>query len=353
MAITMNDIARAAGVSKTAVSFALNNKSGISEETRQIILDVAKQLGYKPKEQSQISKPENTSNLILFLNCSKSKLTAPMTPILSELMNSIEHEINKMGHNLLFKTVKANENFKDDILKVTSQNAVKGIILSAADIGEDDISIVYNLGHPVMVIERIVEQLNIDCIMSDNYYGGYLAASYLIGLGHKNIGYIQSTVHTHNFMKRYEGFLAAIKKTGMGFQEYQLYIAPTTIEEVEVALKEKFKKSRKLPTAFFAENDNLAIGAINSLKNIGLSVPGDVSVIGYDNARLTSLYSSPSLTTIGIPVKEYAQTAVRRLLERIDTPGLVPCKYTLGIELVKRDSCATPSTKKEFVPTAD
>mgnify|MGYP001021151012 CR=1 FL=1 len=346
MAITIKDIAKAAGVSKTAVSFALNNKDGVGEATKQKILEAAQNLGYKPKEQKQADKGKYTSkHLILFLNGSRSKLTSPMTPILLELLHSIEREVTKTDHTLLFKTIKVNENSEKNVFNVASQNAIGGIILNAADLEECEIETVVQLGHPVVVIEHIVDSMDVDCIVSDNYYGGYLAATHLIELGHRAIGYIQSTVHTDNFARRQEGFLAALKKHGLEFKEQQIFTAPTTIEEVEATLIDKFKKSKNFPTAFFAENDTLAIGAINSMKSIGLEVPNDVSVIGYDNAEMTSLYTSPSLTSIGIPVREYAKLAVERLCARMENPDMVSCKYILGINLVKRESCLEMHSK--------
>lgn len=347
MALRIKDIAKKAGVSATAVSFALNNKEGISDETRKKILDIVSEYGYTPRTLIKCDDIEklqqvSTSRLILLLNCPSSPFTTVDSGNVSlsfyEIIKEVEKSVNRNQYDLVFKSINMDELFQDEVRKIVTNYPVAGIIIASTAIPSAYIQQVQDLGLPMVVIDSYYPDLNVDCIVMDNYAGAYMAGRYLLDLGHRKIGYLKSIARINNFDERQSGFEAALREKGLQLDEEYIYQVGSTIEDCETGLLEAVKDSRKLPTALFAESDYLAVGAMKSFQNMGLQVPEDLSIIGFDNLVLSTLMK-PELTTIGVPWCEMADLAVERLIYKINHESKRNLKTRIEVQLIVRDSC--------------
>ena len=245
----------------TAVSFALNNKEGISDETRKKILDIVNEYGYTPRTLIKCDDLEDmqqvvTSKLILLLNCPSSPFTKVESGNVSlsfyEIIKAVERSVNKHKYDLVFKSVDMNGDFQKKVQRIISAYDVAGIIVASTAIPSSYIQLVQRIGVPVVAIDSYYSDIDIDCVAMDNYAGGYAAGKYLIGLGHKKIGYLKSIARINNFSERQLGFESALHEHGIKLQPELIYQVGSTIEDCEIGLGEALKKnSKELPTAIF------------------------------------------------------------------------------------------------------
>lgn len=349
MGIKIKDIAKKAGVSTTAVSFALNNKEGISEDTRKKILDIVNECGYMPRTLVKYENLEklqhtntDTSKLILLLNCPSSPFTKVDSGNVSlafyEIIKAVERNVNKNNFDLIFKSIDMDNEFQNEVRKIIESYAVAGIIVASTAIPSRFIQQVQDLGIPVVVIDSYYRDVNVECVVMDNYSGAYIAGEYLIGLGHRKIGYLKSIARIHNFDERQAGFEAAMEEHGLKLEEKYIYQVGSTIEDCGAKLQKMVQEGEDFPTAFFAENDYLAIGAMKSFQAMGLKIPEDISIIGFDNLDL-STFVMPELTTISVPWEDMAAISVERLMEKMKDPSSRNLKTRVEVQLVERDSC--------------
>lgn len=334
--ITIDEIAKIANVSKTAVSFALNNKPGISEETRNNILKIARQEGYFEKNKNR----KNTSQNILLVMCSKnehSTIGSWNAPFHSELIREIEKSANEFGYNLLLKSLSIENG--EEIVPLFS-GLVKntaGVIVIGTDIVEKDVALFMDLCEHIVVVDSFFEATNVNCVVMDNYLGGITAAKQLIELGHTDIGYIESSQRIYNFDSRKSGFMRAMSNHQLKIDPKNVYAVLPGIDEAREALEKKVDIDH-LPTAFFAENDYLAIGLLQCLTHKGIRVPEQVSIIGFDDIEISS-FTQPKLTTIRVFKKEIARIAVKNIISMIENESGTTIKEIVGVELIERDSC--------------
>ena len=216
------------------------------------------------------------------------------------------------------------------------EKQVDGIILVGVLPDEQLESIFRDEGVPSVVVERDASHAGLDCVLADNGMGGRLAAEHLLRLGHRRIGCITGSGEIPTFSQRREGFREALANAHAPLD------AGLSVEG-SVRLHGGARATRQLlsldepPTAIFANNDLMALGAIHAAGEMGVGVPGGLSVVGFDDVRIASL-ANPSLTTIAQPKSEMAVGATEMLLERIQNPGLPPRRLVLPTHLVERAS---------------
>lgn len=341
MNLKIEDIAKKAGVSKTAVSFALNNKPGISDETRDRILNIVRDYGYAPKVLIKSSEPASDPRAVLLLTCSRTEITSVdfgTTPFYTELIRSIEKRVNELGYDLWLRSINIDREFREQVSQLFRSRNASGVLLIATDMLAEDVEIVQSINKNVVALDSFFDFLNVDCIVMDNFQGAYSAAEYLVKLGHKNIGYVQSRHRIHNFDMRKAGFESALRRRGVEPGALKVYSVVPTIEATASELRPMLENCKELPTAIFAENDYMAIGTVKCLQNMGIKIPEDVSVIGFDNIELSSLIT-PELTTLDVPKERMAFLAVEKLIYNIENNSGYRSKDILAVNLIERNSC--------------
>ena len=311
MRTTIKEVAKHAGVSASTVSLVLNNPdSAISEKTRERVMEVVRELRYRPNRLavSLATKKTNTIGLIVpdtsnfFLVAYSNRLEAAMTEYgYTMILGNANNCVEKTLHYL------------DDF----SDRGVDAIILmQSVFTSETDtktcMDAVTNLQVPIALVDRFPKNHS-DSIRVNDFLGGYLAFKHLLDLGHKRIGIIAGGLHLHNCMERLDGCKQALAEAGIAFDPALLYDGDFQISSGVNALPYLLGKH---VTAIFAFNDMIAYGVYKELRNYNLSIPDDISIVGFDDLLFSDVICPP-LTTVEYPLKDIAATVVGRLVTSI------------------------------------
>lgn len=321
--VKIDDIARLAGVSKSAVSLALNNKAGVSEATRQHILEISRQNGYIPRtfKSNKIAPKNNT--LIRFIACKNVDIVTEhyeSQPFFNELIHHLMSYAGEQGHTLVISSVSI-QNLNKEIELLESEQSSAGILLLGTNLSAELINSVLSVHKNVVVMDTCLEQVDASIVGINNYLGGYQAGKFLLAQGYKSIGYVQSDVRIVNFIKRKAGFMEALAESGLQLEDKLTYF----MNPMSVVSQPSFKaeiegikaNAKELPEAIFCENDYMAISAIKTFQELGIKVPEDVAVMGFDNIFEAEIIS-PELTTIQVKKDVMAKTAMDVLLQKIN-----------------------------------
>ncbi|MFC5701997.1 LacI family DNA-binding transcriptional regulator [Cohnella faecalis] len=341
----MEDIARLANVSKSAVSLALSGKPGIGAETRERIIQIANEHGYEGKAKAPVSA-DKLSRSLLFLVFANSGIVLEhyyQQPFFRELIHYIEERCRSKGFTLQFTSVDMES--IGSIPAIVEENRSSGVILLGTNLSRQHIADVAEKLPRLVVLDTCFETLPVSFVEINNAMGAYQAGAYLCGMGHRDIGYIASNVRIHNFDARKQGFEAALRENGLEIASERTFAVAPTILSSQEAMKEQFERYLatygKLPTALFCECDYIAISALKTLTELGQRVPEDVSIVGFDNIS-EAVIVSPELTTVHVEKSKLAYSAVDLLVEQIETNADVSVKTRVDTKLVQRLSCRAP-----------
>ncbi len=326
--VTIKDIAKAANVSANTVSRALNNKPDINIQTKKRILKIAKELGYvKNITASLLRKSETKTIGVIFKDI--------LNPFFVEVLKGIEKATKEKGYSLILVDAEKNVRVETKSLKLMREKRVDGILISPVRGKKNEIDI-YNrlrdVNIPCVIIGDHFRMEDVDEIHADDIKGGYIATRHLLEKGKRKIVFID--VFSHNFVSysRISGYKKALKEFGVTFNKDLIF----RIEEDTVAAYEKTLEiiSKRVDfDSMFCFNDILAYGALKALREKGIKVPEDITVIGYDDIVYSSIID---LTTIRIPKFDLGYKAVDLLLKKINKTSKKPTKIILDVELVKR-----------------
>ena len=328
----MKDIAKLAGVSPGTVSNALNDRKGVGKETKAKIMEVAQELGYfRNSKKSE----DMVIRLILF---KKHGYVLSDTQFFSALIAACENECRQKGYELLISQIIHGEHDKEDIFKMINKNKIDGILLLATEMDENDFLNFENINIPIVVLDSYFETKDFNYILMNNIGGSYGAVKNLIENGHTRIGFLGSSISTNNFEYRFTGFMKAIKDCRLCLKEEDKVLVEPTLDGSYRDMKSYLSTNKNnLPTAFFALDDVIALGAIKAMTEANVKIPQDVSIIGFDDTPFSSL-SSPSMTTVKVYTNVMGSFAVKRLVEIINKEDEVQLKIEINTKLKIRDS---------------
>lgn len=335
----MEDIAKIAGVSKSAVSLALSGKSGISSKTRDNILEIVKETGYIPRSMvkaDQVFRVTNTLRFLVVIDSAFMSEHYQKQPFFMELIHYIEEQCRIKGYSLLFSTIDSNDLARGSQL-FHDENASSGIILLGTNLTKLQIEEVMNVQKNLVVLDNYVDELNVDFVVMNNKMGAYQASSYMVTLGHRHIGYVQSSFRIHNFESRKQGFYQAKNDYGFQMEDIDMF---TLVEQLDFQeqILERVNNNQALPTALFCENDYVAISVIKALTEVGIRVPADISVVGFDNIS-EAVIVTPELTTIHVEKEMMAIQAVEQMIRIINNKDSIRLKTIVDTKLTVRKSC--------------
>ncbi len=334
--VNIKDIARLAGVSHTTVSRALNNKSRIRQETKEKILAIAKELGYRPNliARSLVMRRSKTLGLVI---------TNISNPFYTELAQGIEKTAARLGYNIILCSTQSNISIEKQYIEMLRSKGVDGIIFSSAHIEDPNIVALAEERFPIILVNRrtyhpLVKE-RIDYIGVDNILGGYVAVEHLIRLGHERIGVIGGSSESSVGIERLEGGKKALQNYGLK-QTEEYFIEGNFLKTSGYEGGKRFLDMPKKPTAVFATNDYMALGVYQAFLETGLRIPEDIALVGFNDIEFIAM-KGIELTTIGQKKFEMGAIAVERLVERIekgDEP--FPAKeILLEPELIIRRTC--------------
>ena len=336
MKYTLRDIAKRAHVSPATVSNALNGRAGVSKTVQENILAIAREMGYQLSRES--AKASRHVRLIIFRSHG---MVVMDTQFFSELIESIQLECYRLELELLISHVSAGKD-ADYINQISAFRGEEcaGIILLGTEMNEEELGQFTDFRSPMVVLDNLFRLQKVHSVVMNNWQAGYLAAEALYAAGHRDIQHITSSIGFNNMTDRKNGLAAGLSGHGLSLEEEKIWPVRPTMNGAYEDMKELLAKGKKLPEAFFAANDIMAIGCMRAMREAGFQVPEDVSVIGMDDTSIC-LACTPQLSTVHVFRRELGQTAVRTLFALPEKGSACFVKTEVGVELVMRDSVKT------------
>ncbi len=327
----MREVAERAGVSVTTVSHVINNTRTVSPDTRRRVEEVMQTLGYQPNVLARSLRRGVTHTIGIILPDSAN-------PYFAEVVRGIEDTSFAQGYSVILCNSDNDLEKEHHYTNVLVEKQVDGIIFVAAGLSADNIHKLQARRVPLVLVDRHVPDVQVDEVLADNQHGGWLATRHLIDLNHRSIACIAGPAGLRSSSERVEGYRLALESAGILFD-------PKWVVEGDFQYQSGCSAAKKLfhhqpsPTAIFACNDLMAIGAFRFAHEKNLRVPEQLSIVGFDDVHLAS-YTNPPLTTIRQSKREMGAQAAKLLLERIAQQDLEPHQEILDTELVIRGSTA-------------
>lgn len=330
MGVTIKDIARIANVSHTTVSRALNNSPFINEETKSRIEDIAKQLNYVPNYSAKSLVLDKSYNIGLFFS-TISQGTSPT--FFYETIKGISNVV-KEKYNLVVKGI---DDYNDFTL--INNKRFDGIVLMSQSYSDN--SFIYDVLQkkiPLVVLNREINESSIVNILAADRRGAYEVVTHLIKNGHSDIAIIEGKKGFEATIERKEGFINALIDNKLHISSDYIVEGNYTMESGYSCMK-KLLNVKKIPTAVFCSNDEMAVGAIKAVFEAGLNVPGNISIVGFDDNQLGA-FMTPSITTVRRPISKISKIGAEELLNIIEKNDCQRRKVYISTELIERESVA-------------
>jgi LacI family transcriptional regulator len=347
MSVGIKDIAKRANVSMATVSLVLNNKAGVSPETRRKILSIIEEMGYKSNLLSrQTPVKRGTIRLIVFHSHGR---VVSDTPFFASLTGAIDAESKKDGFRLVISHISA-KHIEEELRLIREEQGLEGLILLATEMDEQQLQHFIGLDAPLVILDSYFEMKPLNQVVINNDEGVCKAIHHLYDKGHRKIGYCGSSVMINNFLERSHAFFQSMRQLNIQAEERYIFRVQPTIEGAYHDMLACLDAADDLPTALFADNDLIAMGVLKALKERGLSVPGDISIVGFDDMPYCEV-SDPPLTTIRVYNQSMGKLAVQRLKTLIEEGVEEFVKIEVGTTLIERDSVAViqPAAESQAV----
>lgn len=335
--VTIRQVARTAGVSIGTVSRALNNKPGVSEETRQHVLDVAQRLGYTPPKRVSIST-STVTHLGLLNRPMKEAL--PANPFYGEVFHGIEQVCQSFNINLSYSSLDIVNGRLRSLPTLVNDERISGLIpIGAIPRGAIE-SVMTSTQAPIVLVDNCFPQCSWDAVMTDNPHGASIATEFLISKGHRHIALLGGPEHP-SIVERRAGYEGTMQK-----HELRPIVIPATNLELSDGEKAVVELLRRAPgtTGIVCSNDLQAMGALRTLQELGYKIPEDFSIVGFDDINLVQV-TSPPLTTIRVDKRALGQVATQLLIGRISSPTRSAVKAIVSVTLVERASVGPPRAR--------
>lgn len=332
MAVTMRDVAETAGVSIRTVSRVVNGQGEISEGTRQRVLSVIQQMGYRPNllARGLVTQRTHTIGMII----------ADITnQFFATVVSGCQEVTRQRGYNLFLCSNSLDPDEEEHQLRSLVAQGVDGIILFPLYNGRSEVIQEIAENHcPVVVINAVVDHPNIGMILADVYTGAKQAVSHLIQQGHRHVGMLAGA-YLHGSVARGQRFAAyqdTLAEHGIPYREELVRLSDGTIEGGIEATRSLLTERPEI-TALFAYNDMLAVGALRACQEMNRRVPQDCAIVGFDDVPLARLVSPP-LSTVRMDQHQLGGKAMNLLLCLIDAPSHKPDPVHLDVRLIVRES---------------
>ncbi|MER0239539.1 LacI family DNA-binding transcriptional regulator [Fulvimarina sp. MAC8] len=327
---TLKDVARAAGVSVAAVSKALNNREGVSDRSRTLVMKAAAELGYLDR---------NMKKGTAGLTCASLVTLGPMVSndaFYQEIVDGITGEAAKIGLSVVIQILDETNGPHEDTISAKGADAV---ILMGVD-RPAYLDMVEASGLPAVIVNGMDRRMRFPSVSPDYHFGGWAATKHLIDLGHKDIVHL-THVYRESLRRRLEGFHDAMTEAGLAYDPDRHFLDLGSPDMIGLSAKpviEAYLRSREtLPSALFCMSDAVALAAIQAMRSMGLTAPDDISVVGFDGLSIGA-HSSPSLTTMHVDRRRLGALAIGALVDHAEDREAPVERIGLGVTLLPRQS---------------
>ncbi len=324
--MTSRDVARRAGVSQSSVSRAFTPGASVAAKTRQAVIDAARQLGYRPNAfaRSLIKRQSRIIGLMI------SQLDNPFYP---RVVEAISRRLQASGYHVLVFLTRGED--ADDDLQEILQYPVAGLLMASATLSSRLAGECATAGIPIVLLNRAVADAPTVSVTADNWQGGFDVADFLLDSGHRRPAFIAGLANASTSRDREAGFLHGLRRRGLDC--FARAVGDYTFAGAENAALTLFDVTSP-PDAVFVANDHMAIAVMETLRHVlGLRVPADVSVIGYDNVPQAA-WASYRLTTVEQPAERMVAAAVDALLTQVEGSSPAEQRIVIRGQLIVRDS---------------
>lgn len=335
--MTIKDLAKLTNTSPATVSLALNGKAGVSGTTRERIIKAAEENGYiLPKRTAAL--PSSIIRLVAVSKPNTSGIHNFRTTFFAEIINYIQTRCSELNYSMIYSMV-PHSDFLQSILNLETIQPSCGIIVLGTYLESSEVPLLQQLPVPFVLLDRNCTIHNLNSVSINNFSGAYLAVENLISCGHTRIGYISSSPNVYNLEERRSGFLSALRTHDLSLAPQDIIPTNSYSSDGVQRLKAALSDRSDIPTAFFCENDYTALSLVSALIQLGYSVPGDVSVIGFDDVPECSL-TTPPLSTVHVDRQALATAAVDRLHLLMTSPNITSQSILVNVSIRMRASVA-------------
>jgi len=329
MKATIYDVAKEAGVSIATVSNAINGKGKVSKKRREQIFKIMEKLNYQPSVIASALMGKKTYTLGLLI-------PDISNPFFADIARAIEDEAHAAGYSVVICSTDNKDERVERYIALLEQKRVDGMIIGT---GVEDSGILERLqarSIPFVLISRESAALAADTVVADDYVGGMLAARHLAELGHRRLAILAENLKVSSSRERIRGFKLGLEEMNVPFDDGDVVTCEFMIEEGRRGALELLGRPVR-PTALFCCNDVLAIGAMQAAKQLGLRVPEQLSIVGFDDTILATV-TDPPLTTVTQPIASMGKQAFKLLIENAVHAEYVKQRIVLRPELTVRHS---------------
>jgi len=312
MTVTIHDVAKRAGVGSITVSRVINNSGYASEEIRQRVLEAVKEMGYVPNRLASSLRSNRTNVLALVM-------TDITNPFFTVAARGVEDIANQAGYTVIFCNTDENKAKEKKYVEILMQNRVDGIVLVPSSSDSESVDTLQQNGKPVVVIDRYVPEKKVDQVRCDSISGAEQLTRLLISLGHQRIALLNGPQNVSTASDRLIGFNQALTAAGLN-PSAQVIVSGAFTRQSGLAMTRQVLEMSPRPTALFAANNFIALGALSALEAAGMHVPEDLAMVTFDDLP-ESLVVSPFLTVAAQPVYEMAAKATEILIKRLAGKG--------------------------------
>lgn len=339
--ITIDDVAKLAGVSRATAGRVVGNYGSVSEKSRERVWDAVRQLDYQPNLIARGLRSQTTKTIAVIVGSIRNTYS-------TALVYAVEKEVQKKGYNVLICTT--HEDIEKELkhLKDLNSRKVDGVILMSAYRADANMDKKYKEFYisklPIVFVDRNIPGINRDVIQSENFDASYKATKYLMDMGHRKIGII-ATSNFSTVQERIKGYKAAFANAGIEYDESLIASVDELSDKMSRKVCHEFLEEHPDITALYILNNSLCRGVLLDLKERQMKIPQDISLLVWDDEEYNELLD---ITTIEQPITEIGKQATRRLFELIGEPEETTdfeCKK-LDPELIIRKSCTLPKYRK-------
>jgi LacI family transcriptional regulator, repressor for deo operon, udp, cdd, tsx, nupC, and nupG len=325
----MTDVAKLANVSTATVSRVIQNPSAVKEKTRIKVLQAIEELNYQPNILARYFRRTETKTILVMV-------PSIMNNVFPQMIAGIDLIANQYGYKVLLGNTYQDPEKAYSYIEELKQKQVDGMILLTTKLDNDVIKDIADC-YPVVLTSDFIEGLNVPTVAIDNISSSREAVEHLLQLGHRRVGMITGPLNSLLSRDRLKGYRQALLAN-------EIAIESVLIQEGDHSYDSGYNQMNKFlaldeqPTAIFAANDSMAMGAVKAVKAQGLRVPEDVAVVGFDNIQFSEIFE-PALTTIAQPLIEMGKRSMELLLKQIKGEPLTKKQHVLDTKLIIRDSC--------------
>jgi LacI family transcriptional regulator len=336
--VTLKDVAAAAKVSRATAARALNSYGYVGDKTAVRVMEAADSLGYRANRIAQALR-RGRLPIVGFLPGDI------QNPFFARIAHDLEVELRNQGHNLLIASSEESVEQERELLDSLRSLSVRGFILAPTSASDNQhIVRLARDGAPIVLIDRVIESVRCDSVVVDNEGGAREAVDCLVAHGHRRIALLRDESRIFTAQERFTGYRSSLQAHGIPLDDTLVGVSPSTVEHAIEATIRLFSR-RDRPTALFTVDSLMTQGALLALRSMGLAIPRDVSLVGFDDFDLAT-FTDPQITVVAQPIADIGPLAAKLLIERLEGNKVAPRHVRFPTRLVIRGSVA-PLKKRQ------